>query len=167
MTVTATKYARVLWELRMPQDALIEVQKLLSKDSVLYGILCDPTVHTEQKHRVVERIFPKETVPFLKMLCDEHDVEYFGEIYEAYEKLRDEKTQTVQAQLLYVTPPDETQTAGMCDFLKRYFHADSVRLEKREDPSLLGGFILSARNQEWDWSLKGRLAQLSEELSRR
>lgn len=167
MTVTATKYAKVLWELQLSEDALHTTGGLLAADDTLRAVLCDPTVHREQKHRVVERIFPKETVNFMKVLCDEQDVALFDEICEAYEQLKNEKDHTVQAQLQYVTPPTASQADGMKDFLKEYFGAKDVLLEQKEDASLLGGFILSARNQEWDWSLRGRIAQLSEDLSRR
>ncbi len=167
MTVTASKYAKVLWELAMPEEALKTAGELLAGNPALYAVLNDPAVHKEQKHKAADRIFPPEAVNFIKFLCDEGDLSYFSEICEAYEQLKNEKNKTVTAKLLYVTPPGKAQEEGMKDFLRNYFQAKNVVLEQIRDKSLLGGFILSARNREWDWSLRGRIARMSKDLSRR
>ena len=53
------------------------------------------------------------------------------------------------------------------DFLRREFGAKEVILTLREDKSLIGGFILSAGDKEFDWSLRGRYNNLRQKLTRR
>ena len=55
----------------------------------------------------------------------------------------------------------------MEDFLRREFGAQEVILTLREDKSLIGGFILSAGDKEFDWSLRGRYNNLRQKLTRR
>ena len=40
-----------------------------------------------------------------------------------------------------------------------------VKIQIVEDTSLLGGFILHVENDEYDWSLKGRLTRLEQKLT--
>ena len=49
----------------------------------------------------------------------------------------------------------------LCD---KYQKAD-VKIQIVEDTSLLGGFILHVENDEYDWSLKGRLTRLEQKLT--
>ena len=63
--------------------------------------------------------------------------------------------------------PDAEQKKGMEDFLCRKYGADQALIEIRQDASLLGGFILRAGSDEYDWSMKGRLDRLTEALAGR
>ena len=63
--------------------------------------------------------------------------------------------------------PEEAQKEKMEDFLRREFGAREVILTLREDKSLIGGFILSAGDKEFDWSLRGRYNNLRQKLTRR
>ena len=62
---------------------------------------------------------------------------------------------------------EEAQKEKMEDFLRREFGAKEVILTLREDKSLIGGFILSAGDKEFDWSLRGRYNNLRQKLTRR
>ena len=72
------------------------------------------------------------------------------------------------AKALYeLSVPEEAQKEKMEDFLRREFGAKEVILTLREDKSLIGGFILSAGDKEFDWSLRGRYNNLRQKLTRR
>ena len=49
-------------------------------------------------------------------------------------------------------------------FLCGRYGADRALIEIRHDASLLGGFILRVGNDEYDWSMKGRLDRLTKAL---
>ena len=49
-------------------------------------------------------------------------------------------------------------------FLCGRYGADQALIEIRHDASLLGGFILRVGNDEYDWSMKGRLDRLTKAL---
>lgn len=50
-------------------------------------------------------------------------------------------------------------------FLCKKYGVRRANIEIREDLGLLGGFILHAKSDEYDWSLKGRLKRLEQKLT--
>jgi F-type H+-transporting ATPase subunit alpha len=64
-----------------------------------------------------------------------------------------------------VTAPDDTQLAGIKDFIAHQFGTEDVTFEMEEDKSLGGGFVLEAGNDVYDWSTKGRMQQFKEKLA--
>lgn len=52
-------------------------------------------------------------------------------------------------------------------FICKTFAADGVSWEMKEDPELLGGFILLVDGKEYDYSMAGRLNRLEQTLMRR
>ena len=61
----------------------------------------------------------------------------------------------------------EHSGADMKDVYKRQekYHKTDVKIEIVKDPALLGGFILKTGDDEYDWSLKGRLSRLEQKLT--
>ncbi len=70
-----------------------------------------------------------------------------------------EKLKRVKAELRYVTLPDDSQLERIKEFIRKKFDASEVRLKLTEDPSIGGGFILTARGLIYDWSNAGRTGQ--------
>ena len=66
----------------------------------------------------------------------------------------------MRAELIYVTAPSEEQLAGIRGFLAKELGSEEIELQLVEDASLQSGFILRTDSKEYDWSAKGRVAQL-------
>ena len=126
----------------------------------------NPTVELEKKIHLIEMIFPKQIRDFLELLCDHHDFNLFSEIVEAYhEELRKvENNPNLAVQISYVVPPTDAQLNKMKEFLKEKCHADALDVTLKEDKNLLGGFIIRAGNEEYDWSMRGRLQQIERSM---
>ena len=69
------------------------------------------------------------------------------------------------AVLRYTTLPLEEQKGKMEAWIKKTMHAGKVSWVLEEDASLLGGFILSIGDKEYDYSVQGRLNRLEEKLT--
>lgn len=167
MTQTAAKYARALWEVNIPDEVIDQMLETYHQVPELKRVLEDPVVYAEKKYAVVDRIFPKQVQGFLKVLCKYGDMEYLEETIQAYKVYVNEHKRILNAQLRYVTAPNEEQLEGMRKFLCNKYHAQAVELDMEQDASLIGGFILLANGQEYDWSIRGRIQKMSEKLSRR
>lgn len=167
MTLTASKYARVLWEVQMPMEALREAAELVHTEPKLMQALADPEIYIEEKYAVIDRLFPEQTRNFIKLLCRQSEIHELDGITEAYQQYLDAHRKVLKATIYYVTPPDEKQLAGIETFLKRQYQAEQVELRQVQNRDLIGGFVLEAEGQEYDWSLRGRLNNLTNELSRR
>lgn len=69
-----------------------------------------------------------------------------------------------KAELRYVVPPTDEQLSRIRDFLRKKYNADELELVLQEDKNLLGGFVIRIGNEEYDWSMRGRLQQMQQGL---
>ncbi len=167
MTQTAINYARVLYELSIPQEKVEDAQRLLEEEPLVLTALKSPVVTKKEKYRVIDRIFPNELHSFLKVLCSYERAGDLDDIFREYRKYMHQQTKVVDAVIEYVTPPEELQQERIRAFLKKKYHAEQAALNMIKKPELIGGFVLRVNNEEYDWSLKGRLQQLEQKLTRR
>ena len=70
------------------------------------------------------------------------------------------------AKLLYVTAPSEEQLIGIRRFLAKECGDPDIELELIQDTSLKSGFLIRVGTKEYDWSEKGRIAQLESTLNK-
>ena len=75
----------------------------------------------------------------------------------------EKKTSGGAAKLYCVTPPDDRQLAGLGDFLQRTYGV-RPQIEIIEDPSVVGGFRLEYGDNVFDWSARGRIDKLKEDI---
>lgn len=112
----------------------------------------------------IDRIFPKEMRSFLKVLVDHEKAGILEEIFQGYEEKKQAAEGIVTAVLRYTTLPLEERK-------KKWKHGSKRRCMRKsqlvleEDASLLGGFILSIGDKEYDYSVQGRLNRLEEKLT--
>ena len=145
----------------------METEKIFEGTPQLKGVLENPLVSLKEKEHVIDRVFPQEMKNFLKITCKYQKISSIEEILEAYGDYSRKQKGVLKAVLTYVTKPEEAQKEKMEDFLRREFGAKEVILTLKEDKSLIGGFILSAGDKEYDWSLRGRYTKLRQKLTRR
>ncbi len=167
MTQTSISYAVVLYELKISREAVSETRQILEDVPQVQKALEDPTIPKETKHRLIGRIFPGEMQNFLKNMCDHQQAANAQEIFRAYREYADRQEKILNATLCYVTLPKEEQMEKIRQFLKKKYQCGKVNLELTECPELIGGFILKVGSSEYDWSLQGRLRQMTQKIIRR
>ena len=126
----------------------------------------DPTIDLEKKHHMIEMLFPTGIRDFLELLCDHHAFELFPQIVEAYhdEVRKVEKVPSLKVDISYVVPPTDEQLFKIKEFIKDKCHADELDVSLKEDKNLLGGFVIRAGHEEYDWSMRGRLQQIENKM---
>ena len=166
MTQTVIDYAKEMKRLSVSPEDVKQTVELLEALPQVKVDFENPTVELEKKIHLIEMIFPKQIRDFLELLCDHHDFNLFSEIVEAYhEELRKvENNPNLAVQISYVVPPTDDQLNKMKEFLKEKCHADALDVTLKEDKNLLGGFIIRAGNEEYDWSMRGRLQQIERSM---
>ena len=167
MTQIAINYAKVLYELEISKKVIYDVQDILSSTPELKDALISPIVSKQEKHNIIEKVFPKEMQNFFMVLCDYQSMEVIDQIFVAYKNYYNEKNSILEAKLIYVTAPNEEQLNKIKVMLMNKHHKKQVELSLVEDPSIIGGFIIETENFETDWSIRGRLNQLQQRLVRR
>lgn len=165
--LAAVRYARVLHELNVPKEAVGAARGIFAEEPRLYGIYVNPTISLKKKMDITDRVFPEEIRNFLKVVCRYQRMDLIDDIFKAYDRCCDEQDGVIDALLLCAVPPSGEQKKKMETFLCRKYGAESARIEVRQDPALLGGFILRTGCDEYDWSVRGRLDRLRSNMTRR
>lgn len=165
MVQAVEKYAVMLKELKVPADVLDQTLDIFQTVPLLMEQFSNPASDLSGKHRVIDRIFPKASRDFLKLLCDNGEIELLSDICSAYRQMDSKKEQRVTARLRYVTEPTEEQLKSFQEYVKKQSGSEETELVCEKDESLGSGFILTIGTREYDWSASGRIRQLSEKVS--
>lgn len=166
MSNLGLQYAKTLYELNVESNIVGQADDILETVPQILEELANPTVELTVKHNIVDKIFPLQIRNFLKLLCDNDDVKLWKEVVKEYKELSTEKKEFTVVTLKYVTAPDEKQLKGIKEFIKKQYGSENVQFEMEKDEGLGGGFIIQAGNDVFDWSNKGRIKQLKDQLEK-
>lgn len=161
----AKRYARVLYELAIPQADIERTREIFCQVPEVYEILVNPVVTAKNKYSIIDQIFPKSICNFLKVTCENQRMGMIQEIFESFDRYCEEQKKVMTATLVCVEEPSKVQAEKMKAFIRDKYHKSEVNLEVEKDPSLLGGFILKAGSDEYDWSIRGRMDRLEQKLT--
>ena len=162
---SAKQYAHVLYELGISTEAVGETEKLFEEVPVLEETFASPVVPMREKLSSIDKIFPEEIKNFLKVVCRNQRMSEISQILFAYDRYCKMHEGIQMATLTCVEAPDEKRLEKIREFLCEKYHKTDVKIEIVKDPALLGGFILKTGDDEYDWSLKGRLSRLEQKLT--
>ncbi len=158
-------YAEQLVRMQTPKNVIDETTRIFDVLPETSSQLSDLSVPLEQRHEIINRIFPNEVRDILKVLCDDNALSLWKEIAEQYYKTTDEKSRELFVRLRYVTKPTEEQLIKIRKFISDRYQADHYSFEMQEDSNLGGGFILEVGNDQYDWSTKGRREQFIQQIA--
>ena len=68
--VAALRYAKVLNELGISKEAVLEAGNIFEKSQELKAALVNPVITKETKHNIIDKVFSEEMRTFLKVVCD-------------------------------------------------------------------------------------------------
>lgn len=167
MIQTAIEYAQMLLNLSVSKEIVKQTVDIFMELPQIKMDFSNPVISVEKKHAVIEKVFPKKIRDFLKLLCDNENFDLLDEIFEAYKDMAEENKDILYVVISYVTAPDDGQLTKIKDFLAKKFdtNIDKMEIELKEEPELLGGFIIRAGNQEYDWSTRGRLKEIKQQIT--
>ena len=156
MTQTANNYATVLLELGVTREAVDETKEILSLTQDLPKSLKSPVVSKQDKHKLIDRIFPESMKNFLKVVCDYGEADLLEEIFAAYDVVEAEKNGILQAKLEYVLEPTEDEVAQMAvDEINAAGGANGYQLAfKAEDDQNDAEKSVNAYNSLKDWGMQ-------------
>ena len=160
MILADDKYVQLLFDMKITRSTVGQTMDIFNTLPMILEELQNPATGLRARHLVIERIFPPEIRDYLKILCDN------DRIGDAYDLLRtysnnlpmDAETRTVQ--LEYVTKPSDAQLRKLRRFVKNKYKCENVNFETKENPNLVGGFVLKVGFDEYDWSIQSRIRDL-------
>lgn len=102
MTVFADTCAKALLDLNISKEEMQSCRDLFS-DRSLSDALSNPTIKLNEKEAVIDKLFPKATQSFWKLLCSDGWINEAENIFEAYDAAVLRKENCISAELTYVT----------------------------------------------------------------
>jgi F-type H+-transporting ATPase subunit delta len=167
----AARYAKALFLLsptdyREPLNCFLG---LLKQNPVIDRFFNSPHISLQSKSKVLEKGVEKgleldpALIVFLKLLLRNQRFSALPEIIEDYGRRTREKLGIAHGVLKSASPLSEEQKKGVLDKLKQ-FTRKQMELEFSIDPKLLGGGVLTLNHHLIDFSVKGKLTRLEEEL---
>lgn len=166
MNQKSIDYVQMLLDLSISKEIVKQTADIFATLPEIRMDFTNPVISVDKKHTIIEKVFPKEIRDFLKILCDNEDFELLDEIFAAYKEQSQENRNVLPVVISYVTMPDDAQLTKIKDFLAKKYNTniDKIEIELKEEPELLGGFIIRAGNQQYDWSMRGRLEQMKQQI---
>ncbi len=164
MNELGKEYIKELVRLNITQETLDRTRKVLAECGDVADTLANPLVTQDEKRNIIKKIFPENMHKFFMKAVKDGNVEKLGEIFEEYNDLLIEKQGSIKAVVRYVTPLTESQQADLRKFIMEKFVKDDVDIEYRHDPDIIGGFILTAGDVEYDKSYRTSLRQMKDTL---
>lgn len=168
MSELARRYAKALFALHRDEPRLRKDAALLTQPA-LWTALRSPCIPLAQKNAVLERLLGQESPLFLnfyKLLCARGRISLLEEIVAAYHDQALARENAADAVLRCAVPPAPAQEKALAAALCQKHGKSRVELRVREDPSLLGGFVLEIEGKSYDRSVAGMLRDMGSRLAK-
>lgn len=170
MTQAAMNYGTVLYEIAVEREQVEEAQRIINLVPQLLTVIQSPVVEQDRKQAVIDRIFPEDGIPdllirFLKVMCAHNEMEEINDIFAAYYQYWDEKRNKKRVRCIFAKEPEPEQLGRIQEFLGKKYPEKELVYEICVDKAVLGGVMIRAGNEEYDWSYAGRLGQLEKVIA--
>jgi F-type H+-transporting ATPase subunit delta len=171
----ARRYAKALLAIGVAQQSydalgreLDRTAETFARSPELKSTLDNPVFPLEKRRLILEELarrlaLSKTVRNFVMLLLDKGRIGALGDIARAHRALVDEHAGRVRATVVSARPLDPALEARLKAALEKQ-SGKIVLLEKREDPSIIGGVVTQLGDVVYDGSVRSQLAALREEL---
>lgn len=163
------RYAKALFRVQASQDldTLLTASIRLIQDTPLFpSFLEHPQISLDSKRRVLQTSIGNPLlVRFLTLLIERKRLKHLSAIALKYHQMWIEEMGLTEAHLVTAFPTDSDITNKLKLRLEQEYHKAFV-IKTSVDPRLIGGAILFIGNTLLDYSFKGRLSALKNDLLR-
>jgi F-type H+-transporting ATPase subunit delta len=171
-----TGYARALFELARAENAVERVEEdvrrlkeILDTHPELLGFLKERRVQHEGKRRAIGELFEDRIHPIvvdmLMTISNQDRNRRLPAILSAFEAITAAERKRITGEVITAIPLDEEVVRRMAKELERRT-GKNVQLFQRVDPSILGGAIIKVGGQIIDGSLRRKLGEIREQMTR-
>ncbi len=175
MTDTSKEFASALFELAMEThaeeatlEALKDVRAIFDAQPEALALLASPAIPKKERLAVLEKALgdsvPDTVMGFLQVLCSHGQIRNLNGCIHAYEELYNASRKLSTAYVTSAVPLDDEQKSKLKQQLEKRL-GRIIRLECRNDASLLGGLIVEVDGKVIDGSLRHRLHEIKEVMN--
>lgn len=169
-------YPKALYHLALEKNSLQpwlelleSIHKMLLKHPKIDEYFSSPLPLVEEKKRLFNKHFarlPRELGLFLNRLLEKGRFGMFHQIVQNFKTLAYGTLGLLEGRIVTATPLEAKTREELIQKLENNF-SKKIELNEEVDPSLIGGGILTIQDQRIDFSLKGKLNRLKQDLKER
>ncbi len=174
--LVSTTYSAALFDVCVEQNKIDEfmnqmgfINEVLKTNEEFFEILTTPRINVDEKKKIIDEVFGsklnKEIVNFVKILIDKRRIAYIIDIADEFERMACEYKGIVKAKAYSSICLDSEQIKKLEKKLSEQ-SGKTVEIENIVDKSLLGGVMIRFNDVVIDGTLKGKLEDLENNLSR-
>lgn len=104
---------------------------------------------------------------FIKEMCRVGNADELSDIFNAYHEYWDEKNHILRATVTSAKEMSQDEIKSIKDDIKKKYPDYTVELSENVDDSLLGGYVVKTKMEEYDKSFTWRLSQLERKMTGR
>ena len=171
--VLFNRYAIALLEIAIEQNKTEEFRKevkilknIFQNSPEFCEILCDVNIDLAKKYSMIDKILASvnsDILSFVKVIIKNNRAHYLYKIFKETLYRFDDYLEIQEGKLILSKEMSEEEKEKIIKSIEKN---EGVRLELEEvmDPSILGGFIVTLKDNVYDASLKTKLQNLKESL---
>ncbi len=169
------EYAEALFMLAAEENCKDEIGEALSviettflENPAYMELLSSPAVSVEERLALIEQAFsslPQYAVSFLKLLCERMYLKSFPEMVKTYRELLEDAGNVSVAKVtgaVELTGEELTELTRKLEAMSGH----TVQVETAVDESLLGGIVIEIDGKVIDASLRRRLSDVKDVISK-
>ena len=172
---SASRYSLALYELANEEDSLNEVEanclqilRLISKSQDFNSFIKDPTNKIEVQLKVLEEIskkfnFNRLVIKFVNFLVIKRRFFYIEKIFKEFFEICLKKRGEIKAELIAAKNLTEEEIIQIKDILSQNF-GSKIKLNYKNDPSLIGGLIIQVGSTMVDTSIRSKLQLIENKM---
>ncbi|RYE33092.1 MAG: ATP synthase F1 subunit delta [Sphingobacteriaceae bacterium] len=173
----ATRYAKSLIDLATEQNHLEEVKadmvlfvETLRSSGTLSAVLRNPIVSPAKKTSILTALFTDKVQPatlgFFKIMIAKMRSEILYDTAKEFIEQYNLKQHIVKATVVSAVPLSESNRAEVVAIIKKATDGNAI-LEEKVDPKLIGGFILTVGDRQFDTSIANTLNKLKKDFEQK
>jgi F-type H+-transporting ATPase subunit delta len=171
----ADRYARAIYELGVETNQLAGITEQVRRFAQAYAasaelraVLDNPIIEVEKRDGILADVSARlglsgSALNLIKLLSSRKKLRAVPDIARRLDRLSDEKAGVVRASVTSAKPMPESFYQKLVAELETAT-ARKIVLERKEDPSLIAGFVTRIGDNTIDGSIKGRLSELERQL---
>ena len=176
-TAAARRYAKALFALAQEEGRVAEIRSelggltdLIEQNPELAEALLTPLHPVEERKNVLDALTGEAGLSptvrhFMAFLVDQRRLVDYGGIREEYDRLADELSGLVVAEVVSATALDDEKQERLRRALSAATGRD-VRLDIQLDPELLGGVIAKVGDLVFDGTLRAQLSAMRDSMTK-
>lgn len=170
------RYARAIFELGVEAGEIVQLSEQIRKFADIYAasrelsaVLDNPMVEADKRSAMLNDVAAKAGLSgvglnAVKLLAERKRLGSLPEIAARLATLADEKAGVVRATVTSAGPLPESFYERLKGELESATQR-KVTIDRKQDPSLIGGVVTRIGDNTIDGSVKGRLAEIQRQLS--